>query len=72
MWKCGMKHDWRYVVTYQPSVTWPGNIYGEPFMSQQCTCVSGGPGRGEDLVLTMPGCVCPKVKDMGPSLPSRV
>ena len=29
-----------------------------------------GPGGG-DLVLTLPGCVCPKVKDMGPFLASR-
>ena len=25
---------------------------------------------GGDLVPTMPGCVCPKVKDMGPFSPS--
>ena len=24
------------------------------------------PGGGDDLVPTMSGCVCPKVKDMGP------
>ena len=29
------------------------------------------PGGGGDLVLTMPECVCPKVKDMGPFLASR-
>ena len=28
-------------------------------------------GGGADLVLTLPGCVCPKVKDMGPFLASR-
>ena len=28
-------------------------------------------GGGGDLVLTLPGCVCPKVKDMGPFLASR-
>ena len=28
-------------------------------------------GGGGDLVLTMPGCVCPKVKDMGPFSASR-
>ena len=26
----------------------------------------GAPRGGGDLVPTMPGCVCPKVKDMGP------
>ena len=26
----------------------------------------GGGGGGGGLVPTMPGCVCPKVKDMGP------
>ena len=26
---------------------------------------------GGDLVLTLPGCVCPKVKDMGPFFASR-
>ena len=26
----------------------------------------GGGGGGGNLVLTMPGCVCPKVKGMGP------
>ena len=32
----------------------------------------GGPGGGGgDLVPTMPGCVCPKVKDMGPFSASR-
>ena len=30
-----------------------------------------GPGERGDLVPTMPGCVCPKVKDMGPFLASR-
>ena len=30
-----------------------------------------GEGGGGDLVPTMPGCVCPKEKDMGPFLPSR-
>ena len=29
------------------------------------------PGGGGDLVLTMPRCVCPKVKDMGPFWASR-
>ena len=29
------------------------------------------PGGGGDLVQTMPGCVCPKVKDMGPISASR-
>ena len=28
-------------------------------------------GGGGDLVLTMPGCVCPKVKDMGSFFTSR-
>ena len=28
-----------------------------------CPCILSGTG---DLVLTLPGCVCPKVKDMGP------
>ena len=33
---------------------------------------AGGGGGGEgDWVPTMPGCVCPKVKDMGPFLASR-
>ena len=27
--------------------------------------------RGGDVVPTMPGCVCPKVKDMGPFSVSR-
>ena len=27
--------------------------------------------RGGDLVLSLPGCVCPKVKDMGPFWASR-
>ena len=31
----------------------------------------GPPGGGGDLVPTMPGCVCPKVKDMGPFSASR-
>ena len=26
--------------------------------------------RGDNLVLSWPGCVCPKVKDMGPFLAS--
>ena len=30
-----------------------------------------GGGGGGDLVPTMPGCVCPKVKDMGPFSASR-
>ena len=30
-----------------------------------------GGGGGCDLVPTMPGCVCSKVKDMGPFLASR-
>ena len=29
------------------------------------------PSRGGDLVSTLPGCVCPKVKDMGPFWASR-
>ena len=29
------------------------------------------PGGGGDLLSTMPGCVCPKVKDMGPFSASR-
>ena len=33
------------------------------FHSQVCNILVGG---GEDLVPTMPGCVCPKVKDIGP------
>ena len=32
---------------------------------------SGEREGGGDLVLTLPGCVCPKVKDMGPFLASR-
>ena len=28
-------------------------------------------GGGDDLVLTMPGCMCPKVKDIGPFSASR-
>ena len=28
-------------------------------------------GGGGDLVLSLPGCVCPKVKDMGPFWASR-
>ena len=28
-------------------------------------------GGGRDSVVTMPGCVCPKVKDMGSFLASR-
>ena len=31
----------------------------------------GAPSRGGDLVLSLPGCVCPKVKDMGPFWASR-
>ena len=31
----------------------------------------GWGGGGGDLVPTMPGCVCPKVKDMGPFLAPR-
>ena len=31
----------------------------------QCKCKAEG-GGGRDLVPTMPGCVFPKVKDMGP------
>ena len=31
----------------------------------------GAPGSGGDLVPTIPGCVCPKVKDMGPFSASR-
>ena len=30
-----------------------------------------GWGGGGDLVLTMPGCVCPEVKDRGPFLASK-
>ena len=29
------------------------------------------PGGGDDLVLSLPGCVCPKVNDVGPFLASR-
>ena len=35
------------------------------------TLVSGLWARGGDLVLSLPGCVCPKVKDMGPFWASR-
>ena len=31
----------------------------------------GSAPRGGDLVSTLPGCVCPKVKDMGPFWASR-
>ena len=33
--------------------------------------IIGGEGGGGDVVRTMPRCVCPKVKDMGPFLASR-
>ena len=55
-------------MTYQPPVKWEYK-YGASFMSPQCMCVSGGPGGGGGLVLTLPG--CPNVKDMGPFLSSR-
>ena len=32
---------------------------------------NGMRARGGDLVLSLPGCVCPKVKDMGPFWASR-
>ena len=34
-------------------------------------CKNPGEGGGGHLVLTLPGCVCRKVKDMGPFTASR-
>ena len=51
MWKCGMKHDWRFVVTHQPPVTWEYK-YGASFMLPQCIRGSRGGGDENELQST--------------------
>ena len=59
-----MLHSGIVITEHSPVSVYRGNgdvWYVEP----------GGGGGGGDLVPNMPGCVCPKVKDMGPFSASR-
>ena len=41
-------------------------------MESWAWALEGGGGGGGDFVLTMPGCVCPNMKDIGPFLALRL
>ena len=60
-----MAYIWPSMTGHLPEVggAWMGSGAGEWSLSLHT--------RGDDLVATMPGCVCPKVKDMGHFLASK-
>ena len=62
----GMKGMFPPLVSGRPHGIFEGSVQSQP-LTLTGTCVPGG---GGDFIPSLPGCVCPRVNDIGPLLAS--